>query len=206
MVKKMLKKFFTILFSSLLLFFGCKSNNNDKAEFINSSTNVIGNLEDGFRNPPDYAKPRVFWWWLNSMVTKESITRDLEELKAKGFGGALIVDAGSSNYSVARKTEAGPVFGSPEWKKLFDFALKEADRLGLELSFNIQSGWNLGGPTVKPEDAMKKIAWSQIEVTGPVQFSDTLPLPKGEYFHDLIVQAFRIKKENPKPVSFKLET
>jgi len=47
---------------------------------------------------PVYA---AYWWWLNSMATKESITRDLEQMKAKGYGGASIVDGGSSNYSVA---------------------------------------------------------------------------------------------------------
>lgn len=30
---------------------------------------------------------------LNGNVTKEAITRDLEEMKAKGFSGALIFDA-----------------------------------------------------------------------------------------------------------------
>jgi (4-O-methyl)-D-glucuronate---lignin esterase len=197
MIKKILKKSITILFFSLIFFLGCRSNNNS-GEFIDSSTKVIGNLEDGFKNPPNYARPRVFWWWLNSMATKESITRDLKELKSKGFGGALLVDAGSSNYSVAKKTKAGPVFGSPEWKKLFAFALKEADSLGLELSFNIQSGWNLGGPTVTSEDAMKKIVWSEKHIIGPVQFSDTLPMPEGKYYHDIVAQAFHTKKGSPK--------
>ena len=38
-------------------------------------------LEDGFRNPPDSAKPRVWWHWLNGNVTKEGITADLEWMK-----------------------------------------------------------------------------------------------------------------------------
>jgi hypothetical protein len=33
---------------------------------------------------------------------------------------------------------------------LFLHALREADRLGVEISLNIQSGWNLGSPTVTP--------------------------------------------------------
>ena len=54
-------------------------------------------LETGFRNPPHSAGIRAFWWWLNSNVTKEAITRDLEEMKAKGFSGALIFDADGSS-------------------------------------------------------------------------------------------------------------
>ncbi|MCK4465978.1 MAG: hypothetical protein KAU83_09720 [Bacteroidales bacterium] len=35
----------------------------------------VENLEKGFINPPLYARLRVYWGWLNSMATKESITR-----------------------------------------------------------------------------------------------------------------------------------
>ena len=91
------------------------------------------------------------------MATKESITRDLEEMKAKGYGGASLVDAGSSNYQVAVKTAAGPVFMSPEWMELYKHAVKEAERIGIELSVNVQSGWNPGGPSITPEFALKKI-------------------------------------------------
>mgnify|MGYP000293735057 CR=1 FL=1 len=47
------------------------------------------------------------------MATKESITRDLEEMKAKGYGSATLIDAGSSSYEIATKTAHGPVFMSP---------------------------------------------------------------------------------------------
>src|ERR1035441_3672479 len=47
-------------------------------------------LEKGFADPPNSARLRAYWWWLNGNVTKGAITRDLEEMKAKGFGGALI--------------------------------------------------------------------------------------------------------------------
>jgi hypothetical protein len=53
-------------------------------------------LEQGFRNPPPEARLRCYWWWLNSNVTKEAITRDLEQMRAKGFAGAIIIDAGGA--------------------------------------------------------------------------------------------------------------
>src|SRR5659263_229851 len=61
-------------------------------------------LENGFQNPPAESRLRCYWWWLNSMATKESITRDLEEMKSNGYGGASFFDAGGS------ATKAGPVF------------------------------------------------------------------------------------------------
>ena len=53
-------------------------------------------LEAGFASPPPEARLRAYWWWLNGNVTKVSITHDLEEMKAKGFGGALLCDAGGA--------------------------------------------------------------------------------------------------------------
>lgn len=107
--------------------------------------------------PTNESRLRCYWWWLNSMATKESITRDLEQMKSHGYGGASIVDAGSSNYDIAKKTKAGPVFMGPEWMELYKHTIKEAQRLGIELSVNTQSGWNPDGSTITPELALKKI-------------------------------------------------
>ena len=32
----------------------------------------------GFQNPPDSAKPRVWWHWMSGNVTKDGIKADLE--------------------------------------------------------------------------------------------------------------------------------
>ncbi|NQV34780.1 MAG: hypothetical protein HQ515_18955, partial [Phycisphaeraceae bacterium] len=71
----------------------------------------VGDLEGAFRTPPHSAGIRAFWWWLNSHVTAEAITRDLEEMKAKGFNGAMIFDADGSNQQGNRRVPAGPLFG-----------------------------------------------------------------------------------------------
>lgn len=89
------------------------------AAVVTYSSTEASELENGFRNPPHSAGIRAFWWWLNSNVTKEAITRDLEEMKAKGFNGALIFDADGSSQRGNRRVPAGPVFGSPRWTELF---------------------------------------------------------------------------------------
>jgi hypothetical protein len=149
-------------------------------------------LENGFREPPNDARIRSYWWWLNSNVTKDCITKDLEAMKANGYGGAIIFDAGSSNYAVARKTEAGPPFLSKEWLALFSHAISEADRLGMEISINVQSGWNPGGPSVTPEHALKKITWSELDVEGPAKLDTLLPSPPNKIsYKDIKVLAVR---------------
>lgn len=110
----------------------------------------LPSLEDGFQHPPQSYGIRCWWWWLNGNVTKEAITRDLEEMKAKGFSGACLFDAGGAEQRGNSQVPEGPMFGSPEWRELYKHALKEANRLGLVLSLSIQSGWNLGGGRTSP--------------------------------------------------------
>ncbi len=162
---------------------------------LNSVTTPVcsDELETGFRNPPHTAGIRAFWWWLNSNVTQDAISRDLEEMKAKGFSGALIFDADGSSQRGNRPVPAGPVFGSPEWTQLFVHACQEAKRLELELSLNIQSGWNLGGPKVTAEEATQTLVWSKTEVTGPRTFEQVLPLPQArDFYRDVAVIAVPI--------------
>ena len=169
---------------------------------IASPLGEASDLESGFQNPPHSAGIRAFWWWLNSNVTKEAITRDLEEMKAKGFGGALIFDADGSSQRGNRKVPAGPVFGSPEWTELFVHACQEAKRLDLELSLNIQSGWNLGGPKVTAEEATQTLVWSKTEVKGPANIKQALPSPQfRDFYRDVAVIAVPIPTAGtPRPI------
>ncbi len=152
-------------------------------------------LRKGFEHPPQSAGVRCFWWWLNSNVTKEAITRDLEQMKAKGFSGALIFDGGGAEQRGNRQVPAGPLFAGPQWRALFVHAVKEAHRLGLELSLSIQSGWNLGGPIVTPEIAAKTLTWSEIQIQGPSSQPPQLPIPKHRlnYYKDIAVLVYPLK-------------
>jgi len=152
-------------------------------------------LERGFADPPLQARTRCYWWWLNGNVTKDAITRDLEEMRAKGFGGALIFDADGSNQRGNEGVPAGPMFGSPAWRALFKHAVQEADRLGLELSLSIQSGWNLGGPDITPDQAAKQLTWSETRLEGAKKIDRTLPTPRRRagFYRDVAVLAYRMK-------------
>lgn len=146
-------------------------------------------LQSGFLNPPDSAKPRVYWFWIFNRVDKAGITRDLEQFKAKGIGGVnLICNGGYGGLT--------PLFGvkyqSPEWWDLFRHAVKEAKRLDIELGFNLSAGgWVMCGPWVTPDNAMKKVVQASLNVEGPKAFSGKLPQPEtvDDYYHDYCVQA-----------------
>ncbi len=143
-------------------------------------------LEKGFANPPDTARPWVYWFWLNGNLTREGITADLEAMRRAGIGGVLIME-------VDQGAPRGPVdFMSPAWRDLFKHVVAEARRLGLEVNMNDDAGWNgSGGPWIKPEQSMQKIVWSEMNLEGPQHFDAVLPPPPAVagYYRDIAVLA-----------------
>ncbi|MGB2734172.1 MAG: glycosyl hydrolase [Saprospiraceae bacterium] len=152
-------------------------------------------LKENFKNPPSNYGVNCWWWWLNGNVNNAAITKDLEAMKSRNFQGAMIFDAGGHNQRGNKDIPAGPLFGSDEWNKLFVFAMDEAKRLGLEMGFNIQSGWNLGGPRVTPEYTAKQIVFTETKVSGNRQISQKLEVPtiRRDFYKDIVVVAFPIK-------------
>jgi hypothetical protein len=146
-------------------------------------------LERGFHTPPDSAKPWCYWWWLDSNVSKEGITADLEAMKQQGIAGALVFDAGVGGPNAPD----GPPFMNQKWRDHLTFTLREAERLDIEISLNLCSGWNAGGPWVKPEQAAKTFVMSETIVEGGRNVALQLAMPapiKGNFYRDAAVVAF----------------
>jgi hypothetical protein len=144
-------------------------------------------LEQGFRHPPDSARPWVFWFWLNGNITSNGITADLEAMKHVGIGGVSIMD-------VEQGTPKGPAaFGTPAWLGMFQHTCVEAHRLGIQVEMNDDPGWSgSGGPWVSPELSMQKVVWSETSLQGPLHFEGLLEQPKAErnYYRDIAIFAF----------------
>lgn len=155
-----------------------------------------GTLEEGFRQPPAWARPWVYWFWLNGNITTEGITADLEALKRVGVGGVLIME-------VDQGVPVGKVgFMSDAWRALFRHVVQEAGRLGLEVNMNNDAGWNgSGGPWIKPEESMQKVVFSEIEAAGPKHLEARLPQPEtvAGHYRDIAVLAF------PTPGPYRIE-
>src|SRR5688572_3803243 len=142
---------------------------------VASAQRASDSLEIGFRDPPASARPRTWWHWTRSDVTKEGITKDLEWMKRVGIAGFQLADV---NAGGGQTVERKIVFGTPEWLDAVRHAAAEADRLGLEMDLFASPGWSLtGGPWVKPAQAMKKLVWSDTIVAGPRRVSMVLPHP-----------------------------
>ena len=136
-------------------------------------TVAADDLASEFARPPQAARPWVYWFWLNGNITKTGITADLEAMKRVGIGGVLIME-------VDQGAPVGPVpFMSDRWREMFQHAVAEAKRLGLEVNMNNDAGWNgSGGPWIKPEQSMQEVVWTETEITGPKHFEAVLPRPQ----------------------------
>src|SRR6266542_3750030 len=119
-------------------------------------------LVEGFKEPPNIARPRVYWYWQNGNITKEGLTKDLEWMHRAGIAGVETFDVSHSTPAVVNPRL---IYMQPGWKDAFQHAVQLADKLGMETTIGAAPGWSqTGGPWVKPEDAMKKLVWSETAV------------------------------------------
>ena len=132
-------------------------------------------LRNGFQLPPNSARPRVWWHWMNGNISQTGIKLDLEWMSRIGVGGFQNFDAAMATPQVVDHRVA---YMTPEWKQDFLFATKLADKLGLEEAIAGSPGWSeTGGPWVPPAEAMKKYVWSETHVEGGKPFTGTLIHP-----------------------------
>jgi len=143
-------------------------------------------LESLFRSPPDSARARTWWHWMNGNVSEVGITRDLEAMKEAGLGGFQL-------FQISGMPK-GPVdFQGAEHTRLLKHAAAEARRLGLEFEMHNCAGWtSSGGPWITPELSMQQVVWTETYADGGQRLEIDLPRPfaKRDYYRDACVIAF----------------
>jgi hypothetical protein len=156
-----------------------------------------GSIEQNFLNPPQSAKPWVFWYWMHAAVSKEGITADLEAMKEVGIGGAYLMPIKDTVSKISFQPTARQL--SPEWWKLVTFAMQEAKRLGLQLGMHVSDGFALaGGPWITPELSMQKLVWTKTYVAAGDTNKIQLAQPEGfqNYYKDVAVYAYPANSSN----------
>ena len=114
-------------------------------------------LEKNFIQPPDSARPWVYWFWLNGNITREGITADLEAMKRVGHRRRADHGGGPG-----RAGGAGGVHGHRSGASCSSTSSPRRNGLGLEVNMNNDAGWNgSGGPWIKPEQSMQKVVWTR---------------------------------------------
>lgn len=158
-----------VLLTTLSCFYSCSPKTIDSDNQFKSA----------FLNPPDSAKPGVYWYFMDGNLSKESMTSDLESMKKAGIGNLVFLEV---NVGVPR----GSVdFLSDQWQDLFKHAVREAERLGIEITLGIGPGWTgSGGPWVKAEQSMQHLVSATTSIAGGrnINIKLPVPMPKQPYF------------------------
>ncbi len=146
-----------------------------------------------FQSPPDDARPGVYWYFMDGNLTREGMTADLESMRDVGIGNLVFLEV---NVGVPR----GPIdFLSERWQELFTHAVRETERLGIDMTLGSGPGWaGSGGPWVKMEQSMQHLVASSTTARGPATFSQVLarPDPRTPFFGEASVpEALRKKRE-----------
>ncbi len=136
----------------------------------------INTLRLTFLNPPDSVRPGVYWYFMDGNISKEGMTEDLEAMKKSGIGKVIFLVVNLESFGVPR----GPVgLLSDKWLLLFEHAVREAKRLGIEITLGIGPGWTgSGGPWVPVNESMQDLVASTLQVAGPANKPIVLSLPK----------------------------
>lgn len=166
-----------------LLSWNCK-----QAESSNLIVLDAKKIQAEFQNPPNEARPRVWWHWMNGNITKDGIEKDLNWLKSIGVGGVHNFDA---NLFTPNVVENKLVFMTDEWKDAFLFSTKKIKELDFEMAIAGSPGWSLtGGPWVPKEDAMKKFVWTETQIKGGRTYNGKLETPADNlgYFQNTAVE------------------
>jgi hypothetical protein len=150
-------------------------------------------LERGFKQPPDSARPWVYWFPLDGNLSSNGITLDLEAMARVGIGGVLYMETDQG-------APRGPAaFAGPLWRNLFKHICAEAHRLGLEVNMNNDAGWcGSGGPWITPELSMQRVVWTETNIAGPKRLDAVLGQPKAvaNFYRDIAVFAYPTPASN----------
>jgi hypothetical protein len=141
-------------------------------------------IESGFADPPDQTRPWCYWYWISDNLSKEGITRDLEAMARVGIGEAFVGNIFLEDVPTGKIKVL-----TEDWWDMVEHAIREGGRLGVNIGMFNCPGWSQsGGPWIKPDQAMRHMAFSETRVQGPMRFAGKLAAPT-EDFQDVTLLA-----------------
>jgi len=157
-------------------------------------------LLGGFLDPPNGARPRVWWHWMNGNISEEGIKLDLEWMHRVGLGGVTIFEGAINTPQVVPQRL---IYMTPEWKQAFNVAVAKARGFDMEVAIASSPGWSeTGGPWVPAAQGMKKMVWSATRIEGERPFKGALAHPPEESgsFQNLSIAGRRSSDDKVAPL------
>ena len=139
-------KRFTSLFALILALYSCNQVD------VNSKAQDLYSI---FQDPPAEARPFVRWWWNGNKIKAEEIDRELELLKAAGFGGVEINPIALPE--AIHTIDKSHVWMSDEWIDLVVHACRKTKDLGMIADIIAGTGWPFGGEFLKDQETSQRM-------------------------------------------------
>lgn len=154
---------------------------------VSAQQNSMDTIGKTFANIPDSIQTSVYWYWLSDNISKEGIIKDLHAMKQAGINRAFI---GNIAMNPSETPYGNVKIFTSEWWDALHTALKTAGDLNIEIGIFNGPGWSQsGGPWVKPEQAMRYLAFADTLVKGGTHIHLQLRQPK-DTFQDKFVIAY----------------
>ena len=131
-------------------------------------------------------KPWTFWYWMYGAVSEDGIKADLQAMKDVGLGGCYLMPIRGTQERPEYHGEAQQL--TPPFWQMVDYAMAQADSLGLDMGIHICDGFALaGGPWITPKESMQKIVSMATNITGGTGKRYILMQPGGYegYYEDI---------------------
>lgn len=125
-------------------------------------------------NPPADARPMVRWWWFGPAVVQSELERELQAMKAGGFGGVEIQPVYPMELDDPARGIRNVPYLSAEFLDSVSFVNRKARAEGMRVDMTLASGWPYGGPNVPVTESAGRLRVAVAEVA-PGAASVTLP-------------------------------
>ncbi|OFA07358.1 hypothetical protein DUPY_12890 [Duganella phyllosphaerae] len=99
----------------------------------------------------------VRWWWFGPAVVKPQLERELQAMKAGGFGGVEIQPVYPMELDDPARGIRNTPYLSSEFLDNVSYANRTARSLGLRVDMTLASGWPYGGPHVAITEAASRL-------------------------------------------------
>jgi len=134
-----------------------------------SAVSSAADLKEAFRSPPAAARPWLRWWWPGGAVDDGELRREIELMRAAGFGGAEIqpFNPGIPNLTEAERLAVND-YATPTFFSHVATAAAEAGKRDFQIDYTFGSAWpSGGGEAITPELALPELTMARTEIVGP---------------------------------------
>ena len=128
-----------------------------------------------YKEIPMEMRPKIRYWLPAAAVDEEDLREEIQQIKARGFGGVEVVVLASVPQVIAR---GGDGWGSENWNKTVAAIADETQKQQMSMDLAIGPGWPIVSPMILDADneaAAVELTYGEMVVPEGVYLEQFLP-------------------------------